>query len=296
MKRSTADLILAGISLIWGMTFVMVKNALGAVGPATFIAWRFVVASLALIAIFSGRIREITRAEIAAGALLGLALGSGYLFQTVGLQFTSTGKAGFITGLSVVIVPLLAAILLRKPPGWLTILGVAAATVGLGMLSLNEDLRPQPGDLWVLAGAVGFALHIVGVSHFAPKVDPVRLALVQMIGVAAVGTALAFVIEVPTLRLPFIAWGAILFTGVLATALVFTLQTHVQRFTTSTHTALIFALEPIFAAFFGWLWAGEMLGPKELIGSALILAGIVVSELSSSGESQTAKGAEAAKV
>lgn len=281
MPRWQADVSLFIIALIWGSTFVMVKNALDAVGPLTFVGWRFIAASVLLAVLFRRRVRTITRAEVRAGIFIGLWLATGYILQTIGLQFTTSGKAGFITGLAVVLVPLIAAVLLRQPPGRWAVTGVVAATMGLALLSLApaQTLLLAPGDVWVLGGAVGFALHIISVAHFAPAYDAVRLALVQIATVAVVSTGAAFLWEIPTVRLPADTWFAIIFTGAIATALVFSLQTHVQRFTTPTHTALFFSLEPVFAALFGWWWAGEVLGQKELLGCGLILVGMLVAEL-----------------
>ncbi len=278
MRRWQADLTLAGLALIWGATFVVVQNALDIVGPLTFVAWRFVLAAAVLGGLFWRRMGGLTRADVLAGSWLGVFMTGGYIFQTIGLQTTSSAKAAFITGLSVVIVPVLATLLLRRPPGRAPIVGIVLATVGLAALTLNRDLSIQRGDLWVLACAMMFALHIVGVSHFSPRHDTIRLTLVQIVVVMVLGTASAFAFERPTLTLPANTWGAIAFTGVVATALVFSLQVHVQRFTTPTHTALLFSLEPVFAAFFGWWWAGELLGPREWIGCGLILGGMLVAE------------------
>lgn len=279
MKRWQADLTLGIVALIWGSTFVMVKNALDAVDPFTFVAWRFILATVFLIALFPRRMRGVTRAELAAGGLIGVWLVLGYSFQTIGLQTTTSAKAGFITGLSVVIVPLLATLLLRRPPGRGARVGIVAATLGLALLSLNRDLSVQSGDLWVLACAVAFALHIVSVAHYSPRADSIRLSIIQIGAVAVLATGAAFTFETPTIDLPADTWGAIAFTGLVATALVFSLQVYVQRFTTPTHVALLFSLEPVFAALFGWLLASERLGAKELAGCGLILFGMIIAEL-----------------
>lgn len=279
IKRWQADLALGFVALIWGSTFVVVQNALDAVGPLTFVALRFWLAALVLGGLFYRRVRHISRAELRAGALIGVWLAGGYLFQTIGLQTTTTAKAGFITGLSVVIVPVLATLLLRRPPGRGAIAGIVAATAGLALLTLNNDLSVQTGDLWVLACALMFALHIVSVAHFSPQYGAVRLAVAQIATVAVLGTGSGLLFEKPTVNLPLETWGAIAFTGVVATALVFSLQVYVQRFTTPTHTALLFSLEPVFAALFGWWWAGELLGPREVLGCGLILMGMIIAEL-----------------
>ncbi len=284
MKRWQADLTLGLIALIWGSTFVVVKNALDAVGPLTFVGFRFALAAAFLAILFRRRTRTLSRADLRAGGLMGLWLTLGYVFQTIGLQTTTSAKAGFITGLSVVIVPALATLLLRRPPGRGALAGIVAATVGLALLTLNADLRVQSGDLWVLGCAFAFALHIVTVAHYTSRHDAVRLALIQIATVAVLSTTAAFVFETPRLDLPVDTWAAIAFTGVVATALVFSLQVYVQRFTTPTHTALLFSLEPVFAALFGWWWAGEVLGTKELIGCGLILLGMIMAELGDGAE------------
>lgn len=284
MARWQADLTLGLIALIWGSTFVVVKNALDAVGPLTFVGFRFALAAAFLAILFYRRARALSRADLRAGGLMGIWLALGYIFQTIGLQTTTSAKAGFITGLSVVIVPVLATLLLRRPPSRAATAGIAAATLGLALLTLNADLRVQSGDLWVLGCAFAFALHIVTVAHYSPRHDAVRLALVQIATVAVVATAAALVFETPRLALPADTWAAIAFTGVVATALVFSLQVYVQRFTTPTHTALLFSLEPVFAALFGWWLASEVLGPQELAGCGLILLGMIVAELGDGAE------------
>ena len=293
MKRWQADLTMGFITLIWGSTFVIVQNALDEVAPMTFVALRFLCATVVLVALFARRAGRISRQGLLAGGLIGVWLSGGYIFQTIGLQSTTTAKTGFITGLSVVIVPVLATALLRRPPGRGAVLGIIAATVGLGLLSLDSNLRIQTGDLWVLACAFMFALHIVSVSYFSNRYDTIQLVMAQIVMTALLSGGAAATFETPRLDLPLETWGAIAFTGVVATALVFSLQVHVQRFTTATHTALIFSLEPVFAAFFGWWWAGEVLGSKELLGCGLILLGMIVAELGDMGEGHATVGDDA---
>jgi drug/metabolite transporter (DMT)-like permease len=287
MKRWQADLALGFVALIWGSTFVVVQNALDATGPLTFVAWRFILAALFMALLFRRRLQKLTRRDLRAGGMIGVWLTLGYTFQTIGLQTTTSAKTGFITGLSVVIVPVLSTLLLRKPPGRGPTMGIITAVIGLGFLTLNTDLHVETGDLWVMGCAFAFALHIVSVSHFSPNSDPILLTLIQIATVAVLGTGAAFVFEVPTLNLPGDTWAAIAFTGVAATVLAFGLQVYVQRFTTPTHTALLFSLEPVFAAFFGWWWAHDQLGRQELIGCALILAGMLIAELRDGPKGET---------
>lgn len=278
MSQRQADVWLVFVTLIWGSTFVIVKGALNSVGPFGFVTFRFLLAALVLGAIFWSRIRTSARSEMLAGVLIGVWLFAGYILQTIGLQYTTTSKAGFITGLAVVLVPLFSTVFLRRPPSRGALFGVLLATAGLALLSLHGDLSFAPGDLWVLGGAVSFALHITTIAHFAPRMDPLRLAFFQVITTGLVSLALAPHFETLTLALPATAWAAIAFTGVVATALVLSIQTTAQQFTSPTHTAVIFALEPVFAALFGFLLAGDRLGVREILGCALILAGMLAAE------------------
>jgi drug/metabolite transporter (DMT)-like permease len=209
--------------------------------------------------------------------MIGFALFTGYAFQTAGLQLTTPAKAGFITGLSVAIVPVVSALLLRHSPSRNAWLGVALATIGLGLLSLTADLHIQPGDLLVFGCTIAYAAHILLLGHHAPRHDPFKLTLGQLSTVALCSgiAALIFDQRVLTGQVLFAA----AFTGVLATAAAFGVQTVSQRFTTTTHTALIFAAEPVFAGLFSLLLIGELLGPRQLLGCALILGGMLVAEL-----------------
>jgi drug/metabolite transporter (DMT)-like permease len=298
-----ADGALLLVTLIWGSTFVMVKDAVAAYPVFSFLALRFTFAALALLPIVwlrrkSKRAKERgSRSTISsaypegkapggirfvAPLLIGVALLAGYGLQTAGLHLTTPAKAGFITGLSVVIVPLVAALFLRQPPGWHVWLGVGSATAGLALLTLQPiratsraNLSMAPGDLLVLGCALAFAAHILLTGWFAPRHDPLLLTLGQVIVVAALSgmIALAFDTRHPLDGRVLFAAG---FTGLLATSAAFGIQTLAQRFTTATHTALIFAAEPVFAALFSFLLIGEVLGPRQLAGCGLILAGMIV--------------------
>lgn len=287
MRRRTllADAALLGIALIWGATFFMVKEAVAQVGVFTFLSIRFALGAVLLsVAVRAGRLR-FSCGLLAAGALIGFLLFGGYALQTLGLRFTTATKAGFITGLSVVLVPILSASLLRRIPPRSGLVGVAMATVGLGLLTrldaallADGGLAFNQGDLLVLGGATFFALHIVALGRFAPDHPARALAATQVATVALVSLPLALG-EGFSWPLPAYAWGAAVFTGVLATGLAFLVQTAVQRHTSPTHTALLFATEPVFAALFGFLLAAETLAPVQLLGCGLILAGMVAAEL-----------------
>lgn len=278
-RQIRADLLLVLVTVIWGSTFVVVKNELASITPLAFVALRFAFASVAMVAVTGRSLARAGKRELVAGSLIGVFLFAGYAFQTVGLRYTTASKAAFITGLCVVLAPLFARFLLAHKPSPLALLGVGMATIGLGLLSLTADWTLSFGDLLVLACAVSFALHIVAISKFAPKMDPLALTTIQIAVVALAGTVGTVMLE-PQSGLPGASTlGVAAFMGLVATAFAFTVQNRVQAITTPTHTALVLSLEPVFGALFAYLLAGERLGARQLIGCGLILGGMVVAEL-----------------
>jgi drug/metabolite transporter (DMT)-like permease/membrane-associated phospholipid phosphatase len=278
-RQLWADLLLLLVTLIWGSTFVMVKDATASYPIFPFLTLRFGLAALALLLIGWRRLPSLGWKGVGAGVLIGLFLFSGYALQTFGLRYTSASKAGFITGLSVVIVPVLSTLLLRRRPTPGAFIGVCLATVGLALLTLDHDRSIAIGDLLVLGCALSFALHIVAVSAFAPRMDPLALTIIQVATVTLASGTITLFTDRPWPQPGPSAWLAAGFTGVLATAVAFFAQTAMQRFTTPTHTALIFAGEPVFAALFGVLLAGDVITARGLAGGILIITGTVVSEL-----------------
>jgi len=278
-RQLWADLLLLLVTLIWGSTFVMVKDATASYPIFPFLTLRFGLATLALLLVGWRRLPSLGWKGVGAGALIGLFLFSGYALQTFGLRYTSASKAGFITGLSVVIVPVLSTLLLRRRPIRGALLGVCLATVGLAFLTLDHDRSVAWGDLLVLGCALSFALHIVAVSAFAPQMDPLALTIVQVATVTLASGGITLFTDYPWPQPAPSTWFAAGFTGILATAVAFYAQTAMQRFTTPTHTALIFAGEPVFAALFGVLLAGDVITARGLAGGILIVMGTVVSEI-----------------
>ena len=290
-RRAIADMSLLSVAFIWGLTFVMVQDAVRAYPVFAFLSARFLFALLAFLPvafILRGRTEgwgastPLSR-QIGAGALIGLILFAGYGFQTTGLQYTTPAKAGFITGLSVVIVPVLGMLFAHERPGAMVWLGVGLATIGLALLSLigvSLETGINPGDILVFFCALSFAGHIFITGRFSHRMNPLVLTLTQILTVALLSTVTSHFFEPPT---PIFPSGqplfAAIFTGVLATAVAFGVQTIAQRFTTATHTALIFATEPVFAALASFALIGERLGLLQMVGGALILAGMLAAEL-----------------
>ena len=281
-QRLLADLALVAITLIWGATFVVVKEALDSVSTLLFLALRFSLATVALGLLFGRRLfaEPRPRHALRAGLLVGASLFLGYLFQTLGLRSTTPARSAFITGLSMVLVPLYAALFDRVRPSANSWAGVATATLGLYLLaSPGSGGRIAIGDLLTVGCAAAFGLHVVLLGRLAARTSVAFLAFTQVTATAAFSLATFSWAETPYIHWSSSLLVALGITGLLATALAFSIQTWAQRFTSPTHTALIFALEPVFAAVTSYLVLGESLRGAGLAGAALILAGIPLSEL-----------------
>jgi drug/metabolite transporter (DMT)-like permease len=272
------DALLVLVTLIWGSTFLIVKNAVRLSGPFTYLTLSYGVGSLTLAIIFHKRLRYITRKELLSGLLLGMILFTGYALQTIGLQYTTVSKAGFITGLSIPLVPVFAFLLLRQKPTQGAIVGFVLSLAGLFLLSFNDKFNFVfgLGEILILGAAIAFALHIVNVSRFAPKVDAINLAIVQL-----TVTSLFSLIAMPIAREPFVipslaVWGSVLFMGVVDVAFTLSAMIWVQQLVSGTRAALIYALEPMWAALFGFALAGDKLSLLAWIGCGLIISGMIV--------------------
>jgi drug/metabolite transporter (DMT)-like permease len=285
-KRLQADLALGFTALIWGATFVVVKDALADVSVFVYIAVRFALAAAVMAVFFWRSLRGLTAAAIWAGAQIGFFMFAGYAFQTTGLQFTTPSKAAFITGSSVVIVPLLLALFSKRRVNPWIWAGALAALAGLYFLTVPpEGLGGlNRGDPIVFGCAVAFALHMIVISRYVERHSVGALAVIQVATTAVLAT-----IGIPILAATHIEqprWHssptliiAVLVTALGSTAFGFSAQTWSQQYTSPTHTAILISLEPVFAAVTSWIVAREHLGPRILLGAGLIFAGILLAEL-----------------
>lgn len=279
-KRTEAEFLMMLVALIWGVTFVLVKNALADIGPFLFLGIRFVLAFL-MLAIFSFKnIIKVEVSTVAAGCLLGFFLFIGYVFQTVGLQYTTSSNAGFITGVSVVLVPIMFYIKKRTWPDWQTTLTVVMAATGLFLLSVPAGkFALGYGDLLVLVCAFGFALHIVFVSKYSWRHNAVAITGVQILFVGLLCLVIGLAAEPIPQHMGSDTILAIIVTSVFATSLAFLLQNYLQRFSTPTRFAVVLTTEPVFAALAGFVWANEILTVRAYTGAALILLAMLLSIL-----------------
>jgi drug/metabolite transporter (DMT)-like permease len=275
-------LVLIAVTAVWGVTFVQVKDAVALYPLFAFLALRFAIASLTLAPPGARRLRSLGRGGWAAAMFAGALLGAGYALQTAGLERTSVSSTGFITGMYVVLTPLLALALFRARVGASAWIGVALATIGLALLAGIHG-GSALGDLLVLAGSAVYSLQIVLMERYAPRYDAIAFTLVEML--TSFAGLLAIALALGQLHVPhgWTVWGALIVTGVFASALAFLAQTWAQQRATATQTALAFSLEPVWAAFFGFTLAGDRLGPLGWFGCAVIMAGIVVAEPAAAG-------------
>ena len=281
MRRRKAEIALVGNTVIWGASFVIVKGALAGVSPILFVALRFSVAALALLAVFRQRSRgrSMARREFQAGVLIGTLLFLGFFLQTAGLQFTTAPKSAFLTGMSSVAVPLVAALVYRIRPQRSELLGLLAATAGMSLMTLEGPIGSMNrGDVLTLGCAVAYAGHIVTLGHFSEKMSFEALSLIQIATAAVLAVALFWWVEPARIAWRANLLAAILVTGVLCTAWAFTVQAWAQQYTSSARTALIFTLEPVFAWLTSYLFVGEGLSVRAAAGAALILGGVLLVE------------------
>jgi drug/metabolite transporter (DMT)-like permease len=285
-RKLKADLLLILCTLIWGATFVLVKDALADASVFVFLALRFALAAFVLILIYGRELRSVGAKGWRAGAIIGCCMFGGYAFQTAGLSLTTPSKAAFITGFFVVIVPVLLALFgSRRVPPWVWI-GALSAFAGLYLLAVPPSgiAALNRGDLLVLACAFMFALHVISIGHYTVRFSAGALTLIQ-VGTTALCTAVCVpLFDVTGAEHPRIAWTtglivAVVATGFFATALAFSAQVWAQRYTSATHAAIIFTLEPVFAGVTSFVFYHERLGARSLGGAALILGGILIAEL-----------------
>jgi drug/metabolite transporter (DMT)-like permease len=270
-------LALIAVTAVWGVTFVQVKDAVDVYPLFAFLAVRHAIATGALAVAGGRRLLTLGRSGFVAGTVLGGLLGLGIGLQTAGLERTTVSSTGFITGLYVVMTPLFGLLLFRTTVGLEVWAGVVLSVVGLALLS-GVDVGSPGGDLLVLASAAAQALQILMVERFATRYDAIALTLVQMgacfAGFLVIALALGQ-LEVPHGRT---VWGALIVTGVFASALAYLIQVWAQRRMSAARIAIVFSLETVFAGIFGYWLADDRLGWLGWSGCAVILAGIVVAE------------------
>ncbi len=276
-RRYALEAALVATAAVWGGTFVMVKDAVAQFPVFSFLAWRFAIASVAFVVLFPAAVRLMDRATLRTGLVAAAFLIGGYGFQTWALQSTSASNAAFITGMFVVITPILQFAVLRRAPHFIAVGGIAMAVAGLWLLTGSALGGWNPGDVRALICAALYSGHIIVLGSMGRRHDVRPLTLVQLVAGAGVCAVLALPFEGFRMPETSTVWVALVVTGVLATAVAFWVQTSAQKLISPTRTALILVSEPAFGGLFGYL-AGERLSAQGWVGAALILGGMVMSE------------------
>lgn len=286
MKKPTAwqaDFLLLCVAFIWGTTFIVVKNALADVTPFSFLALRFSAAFFSLVIFCRPYCCLFSPNILKSGSLIGFFLFMGYAFQTIGLQYTKASNAAFITGLSVVLVPLFSVYISKQKLAPKNYFGAVTAALGIFLLSFDGSYSLHKGDFLVFLCACSFALHIIFVGRYSKRYDTLLLATIQIGVVALVSTFLTLVL--PMESWPYSWSGNLLLalgvTAIPATSLALFLQNRMQKYTSPSRTAIIFAMEPVFGALSAWYLGGEILSSRAIIGAVFVLLGILIVELRS---------------
>ncbi|MCK5076625.1 MAG: DMT family transporter [Calditrichia bacterium] len=277
-KRLKSDFILLFVAIIWGSAFVGQRIAAEHIGPFLFNGSRFLLGALILLPLALKQNRKINLKKMHFTALAGLILFiAGYL-QQAGLKYTTAGNAGFITGLYVVFVPLFLAFIFRERLGWTAWVAAFTATIGLFLLSVQDNFTLAPGDGLEFIGAIFWALHVILVSKIIKEMEILHFAIGQYVIAGILNLIVGSIFEWQTLPGFAIAWWAVVYTGILSVGIGYTLQAVGQRHAPPTDAAIILSMEAVFAAGFGYLFLNEILTLKQLLGCILILAGIIVAQ------------------
>lgn len=270
---------LVAVTAIWGWTFVGIHDALAYIPVSTFVAYRFLGASLVVLVVLLRRVHRLTKRELLGGMGAGTVLFTGFAFQTAGLGTTTPSNAGFITGMAVVFTPLLGFLLLRELPLRRHIISALLAAIGLGLLTVRS-LSVHSGDLLILCCALAFALHVVILSKVSPGADAGRLTLVQLVTAGLLG--LCWAASADKLALPQQnqdVWIALGVAAVAASAIAYFVQTKAQATISPNRIAVILTMEPVFGGLFGYWLAGDRLTVINLVGAGLILISMLAAEI-----------------
>ncbi len=279
-NQRKADISLFLVTIGWGISFLLTKNSLDFLETYNFLAIRFLLAFFISFGIFYKKFKNLNRKTVKYGIALGVLLFLHYALQTVGLNYTTVSKSAFITGLNVIMVPVFSAIIIKKIPERKVVISTIIAFVGLGLLTLNGNIDGvNIGDIYTLLCAFVFALYIILVGKYTVKVESISFATIQLGVVGVLSLITSFFIETPVIPTEAAAWGNIVFLSVVCTSGAYIVQNVAQKFTSPSHTALIYTGEPVFAAFFGYIFLGEYLSFRGTLGALMILSGMLIVEV-----------------
>ena len=280
-REYVSDCSLLVVSIIWGSTFIIIKQSIAEMPPFAFLTLRFFTAAVILAAVCYKRFALIDKTILRDGIILGSVLFLIFATQTVGLITTPAAVTGFITGLYVIFVPMFSSFALRKYPETPTLAGVLLSCVGLGLITLSDKLSLSQGEFLVLLCALFISVHIILTDYYSKRHDIYLLTTIQIVCVLTLSFAWSVLFEPAVLpeKWNFGLGASIILTGVLATALAFFVMTGVQKHTTPTKAAIIYTMEPVSSAFFSYFIGNELLATRQYIGAFLIICGMLFAEI-----------------
>lgn len=280
MKKSVyADMSLLVVAVIWGSGFIVTKNALDALTPHYLNGIRFVLSFTIMSIVFHKKIKTITKDDLINGIIVGLFLYGAFATQTIGMQYTTVSKSAFLTGTNVVMVPFIAWAISKKFPGMKSLLGVTLTIIGIGLLTLDgKEVSISIGDTLTLICAFLFAAHICSIEYYSQKTDPYKLAIIQIGTVGIISIIIGVLTEpVPTMNIG--AMKCVIYLAVVSTTIAFLVQNVAQKYTTSTHTAIILVLEAVFGTIFSVIFLDELLSKSMIVGFVIIFIAILITEV-----------------
>ncbi|MTT33195.1 EamA family transporter [Terrilactibacillus sp. BCM23-1] len=288
-QQTKANILLVMVTMFWGLSYLFMKMGLDSLEPLHLIAFRFGIGFIASSILFHQRLLKINGSTIKYAFILGLILFISFIFITYGVKLTTASNAGFLISLTVLFVPLITWFYSKVKPTKRTMRGLIFTLIGTGLLTLNHQLQINFGDLLCIFGALGNAIFILVNGKFTKHVDSLALGICLLGFTSAFGFLFAPFFEAPQWPVSTSSWVSVLGLGLLCSAFGFIGQTVAQKYTTSTAAGLIFSLEPVFAAFFAFVFLGDILSPKGFFGAGLILTGTLIAEFNFNKLWQTKK-------
>lgn len=278
-KTIPGELILLATAIIWGYGFIAVAQSLDEMSPFQVLFYRFTIASLFLGLFFFRRFKTMGRQTLLHGLILGLIFFIGFAFQTVGMKYTTPSKNAFLTAVNVILVPIIALGLFRRRLRLNELMGALLALVGIGLLTLRQTGPINPGDLLTLCCALAFAFHIIYTSRFLKNSHPIDLTIIQTL-TCMILSGLASLWEGSLWQIPSTSslW-ALFFLGFFSTCLASLMQSYGQKTTSETRAAIFLSTESLWGSFFSYLFLGEVLGTKGILGGLLIFIAVLIAEL-----------------
>lgn len=280
-KELKADLLLLSVAIAWGVTFLMVQDAINTTPVYSFLFFRFSLATIIMFFISYKFFKKINLKTVFYGIILGIFLFSAFATQTFGLTYTQSSIVAFITGLNVIFVPFLTFLFFKDKIKSNVLIATFIAVIGLYLLTMSGSLSFEKGEFLTLICAVLFALQIIFTGKFSKEVNVFLLVLFQLITVSILSLIFSLFLDNVTFNIPydFAFFKAVIITAIFATVYAFLIQTYMQQFTTATKTAIIFTMEPVSAAIFAYLTANEILTITQFFGAILIILATLVAEI-----------------